>query len=87
MLKSIGKPTLSDAFCQLYCDPAVFEGCSSLHPVSFNRVLPFQVDDRVFDDPHVYSDNYFCVPPYLMVTEQAIPSKWKSTPGLCPNTA
>lgn len=46
-------PTLSETFRQLYCDPSVFEGFSSLHPVSFNRVLPFQADDRVFDHPHV----------------------------------
>lgn len=46
-------PILSEAFRHLYCDPAVYEGFSSLHPVSFSRVLPFQGDDPVADDPRL----------------------------------
>jgi hypothetical protein len=33
---------LSDEFKRLYCDPAVFDSFSDLHPISFRRVLPFQ---------------------------------------------
>jgi tetratricopeptide (TPR) repeat protein len=46
-----GMPVLSDDFQRLYCDAAVFEGFSALHPVSFARVLPFQPEDRVVDNP------------------------------------
>jgi hypothetical protein len=46
-------PLLSDGFQRLYCDAAVFEGFSGLHPISFKRVLPFQAQDRVADDPRV----------------------------------
>jgi tetratricopeptide (TPR) repeat protein len=41
----------SDGFERLYCDTAVFEPFSTLHPISFARVLPFQPDDPVVDDP------------------------------------
>lgn len=41
---------LSSGFQQLYCDASVFEGFSALHPISFKRVLPFQVQDPVADD-------------------------------------
>lgn len=33
-------PVFSDGFQQLYCNAAVFEDFSTLHPVSFTRVLP-----------------------------------------------
>jgi len=45
--------TLSDGFRRLYCDAAVFEGFSAWHPISFNRVLPFQAHDPVADDARV----------------------------------
>jgi hypothetical protein len=45
--------TLSDGFQRLYCDAAVFEGFSAFNPISFKRVLPFQPDDRVVDDPNL----------------------------------
>jgi hypothetical protein len=45
----------SEAFQRLYCDPTVFEGFSVLHPISFNRVLPFQAEDPVMDDPRLLS--------------------------------
>jgi tetratricopeptide (TPR) repeat protein len=41
----------SEGFQRLYCDPAVLEPFSSLHPISFAGVLPFQSDDPVLDDP------------------------------------
>jgi len=41
---------LSEDFQRLYCDPAVFEHFSALHPISFSRVLPFQAEDPVMDD-------------------------------------
>jgi hypothetical protein len=41
----------SDSFQRLYCDAAVFEPFSTAHPISFARVLPFQPDDPVMDDP------------------------------------
>jgi hypothetical protein len=41
----------SDGFERLYCDASVFEPFSTSHPVSFARVLPFQPDDPVVDDP------------------------------------
>ena len=42
---------LSDAFQRLYCDLSVFETYSTLHPVNFTCVLPFQVGDPVADNP------------------------------------
>lgn len=41
--------SFSDGFQRLYCDASVFAGFSSLHPVSFARVLPFQAEDPVAD--------------------------------------
>jgi hypothetical protein len=41
---------LSPAFQALYCDPLVFASFSDFHPISFARVLPFQVNDVVMDD-------------------------------------
>jgi len=40
----------SDGFQRLYSDASVFEPVSSIHPVSFARVLPFQPEDSVMDD-------------------------------------
>jgi hypothetical protein len=40
----------SDGFQRLYGDASVFEPFSSIHPVSFARVLPFQPEDPVMDD-------------------------------------
>jgi len=40
----------SAGFLRLYCDASVFEPFSSILPVSFARVLPFQPDDPVMDD-------------------------------------
>ena len=40
-----------EAFQRLYCDPAVYNPFSNVHPVSFARVLPFQPDDPMVDDP------------------------------------
>lgn len=44
-------PNLSDAFRRLYCDATVFERISVFHPVSCTRVLPFQLQDPVLDNP------------------------------------
>jgi hypothetical protein len=41
---------LSDSFQRLYCDATVFQDFSGWHPISFNRVLPFQSQDLVTDD-------------------------------------
>src|SRR5215469_7644148 len=41
---------LSGDFQRLYCDASVFGGFSTLHPISFTRVLPFQAEDPVVDD-------------------------------------
>jgi len=41
---------LSNGFQRLYCDATAFEAFSTLHPISFNRVLPFQSQDPVADD-------------------------------------
>ncbi len=46
-------PFLSDEFQRLYCDAKIFEGFSVLHPVSFSRVLPFQADDPMVDNPRL----------------------------------
>lgn len=46
-------PVLSEGFQRLYCDAAVFEAFSVWHPVSFRRVLPFQAQDPVVDDPRL----------------------------------
>jgi tetratricopeptide (TPR) repeat protein len=43
-------PLLSEDFQRLYCDAAVFEPFSVLHPISFKRVLPFQSTAEVVDD-------------------------------------
>ena len=43
-------PPLSSGFQQLYCDAAVFDPFSALHPIRFRRVLPFQAGDLVVDD-------------------------------------
>ena len=44
-------PAFSEDFQRLYCDPTVFETFSTLHPVSFAYVLPFQAGDSVADNP------------------------------------
>lgn len=46
-------PVLSDDFQRLYCDMVLFERFSALHPVSFARVLPFQSEDAVVDNPRL----------------------------------
>ena len=46
-------PVLSEHFQRLYCDAAVFDPFSTLHPVSFRRVLPFQAQDPVLDEGRV----------------------------------
>ena len=46
-------PVLSEDFQRLYCDAKVFAGFSVLHPVDFTRVLPFQPEDPVADDPRL----------------------------------
>lgn len=46
-------PVFSEDFQRLYCDSTVFDGFSALHPISFARVLPFQADDPVVDNPHL----------------------------------
>ena len=43
-------PPFSSGFQQLYCDAAVYDPFSALHPISFRRVLPFQAEDPVVDD-------------------------------------
>jgi tetratricopeptide (TPR) repeat protein len=43
-------PPFSGGFQQLYCDAAVFDPFSALHPINFRRVLPFQAGDPVVDD-------------------------------------
>ena len=37
----------------MYCDAAVFENFSAWHPIRFTRVLPFQAEDPVADDPRL----------------------------------
>lgn len=44
---------LSTDFQRLYCDAAIFENFSAQHPINLKRVLPFQPQDMVRDDPHV----------------------------------
>lgn len=46
-------PRFSSGFERLYCDATVFASFSAFHPISFARVLPFQSQDRVVDDPDV----------------------------------
>lgn len=46
-------PVLSADFKRLYCDAAVYEPFSALHPVSFRRVLPFQHTEEGVDDRHL----------------------------------
>jgi tetratricopeptide (TPR) repeat protein len=41
----------SDKFNRLYGDASVFESFSEFHPISFRRVLPFQSQDAVIDQP------------------------------------
>lgn len=41
---------LSHGFQRLYCDATVFDPFSTLHPISFSRVLPFQPQDPVVDN-------------------------------------
>jgi len=43
----------SDTFQRLYGDPAVFASFSTFHPIRFDRVLPFQLEDRAIDDAWV----------------------------------
>ena len=47
--------SFSSGFQQLYCDPALFDPFSAMHPISFRRVLPFQAGDPVADDPGLIS--------------------------------
>jgi tetratricopeptide (TPR) repeat protein len=44
-------PVFSDDFQRLYCDLSVFETFSTLHPVNFTCILPFQAGDPVADNP------------------------------------
>lgn len=44
---------LSTDFQRLYCDADVFDSFSAWHPISFRRVLPFQAQDPVIDDPRL----------------------------------
>lgn len=44
-------PIFSEEFRRLYCDPSVFETFSTLHPVNFGCILPFQAGDPVADNP------------------------------------
>lgn len=44
-------PVFSDDFQQLYCNASVFEAFSTLHPVNFSCILPFQAGDPVADNP------------------------------------
>jgi len=44
---------LSSGFQRLYCDATVFDAFSTFHPISFRRVLPFQSQDPVVDDPRL----------------------------------
>jgi hypothetical protein len=46
-------PSFSSGFEQLYCDATVFDRFSVLHPISFGRVLPFQAEDPVVEDPRL----------------------------------
>jgi hypothetical protein len=46
----IEAPILSADFQRLYCDAAIFQQFSVLHPVDFSRVLPFQAQDPVMDN-------------------------------------
>jgi len=46
-------PPFSSGFQQMYCDAAVYDPFSALHPISFQRVLPFQAADPVVDDPRL----------------------------------
>lgn len=41
----------SSGFHGLYCNASLFEGFSALHPISLKRILPFQAQDLVADDP------------------------------------
>jgi len=41
----------SEGFQRVYCDATVYDPFSRSHPISFARVLPFQADDPVVDDP------------------------------------
>ena len=44
---------LSLGFSTLYCEGGVFDSFSTLHPISFHRVLPFQAGDGIVDDAHL----------------------------------
>jgi hypothetical protein len=46
-------PLLSSDFKRLYCDATVFDSFSAFHPISFRRVLPFQLQDSIVDDRHL----------------------------------
>lgn len=50
---SVESPHFSDGFRRLYCNPEVFATFSTWHPISFRRVLPFQAEDPVADDPRL----------------------------------
>src|SRR5215831_4158250 len=45
------KPIFSEDFYRLYCNPTVYETFSTLHPVSFSCILPFQKGDPFVDNP------------------------------------
>ena len=46
---------LSDGFQRVYFDAAVFASFSDIHPISFARVLPFQSQDQMVDNPDLIS--------------------------------
>jgi tetratricopeptide (TPR) repeat protein len=48
---SMSASTLSDDFQRLYCDASVFDVYSAWHPINLRRVLPFQAQDRIMDEP------------------------------------
>lgn len=48
-------PVFSAAFQGLYCEPSAFVPFSSVHPISFHRILPFQAQDVVMDEPALLS--------------------------------
>ncbi len=46
---------LSAGFQRLYCDAGVYASFSGFHPISFARVLPFQPQDAITDNPRLIS--------------------------------
>ena len=78
-------PQYSESFQRLYGDPAVFASFSPFHPIRFDRVLPFQPEDRVIDDAPVLGAEVAHLAEQNDLTRQQVIEAYAQS-GLLPET-